>query len=80
MAFERKVDAADGGGQGGLTAKDGGAASLLRSFSKQVLAAPSTLALRQARKATPQLSADHVLADRKDRFREVLDAIRRDYF
>ena len=45
-----------------------------------MLAAPSTLALRKARQATPQLSADAALADRKERFREVLAAIRRDYF
>jgi succinoglycan biosynthesis protein ExoV len=38
------------------------------------------LALRQARKAAPQLSADVVLDERKDRFREVLAGIRRDYF
>lgn len=54
--------------------------SALRSAAKQVLAAPATLALWQARRARPQLSADHVLAERKDRFREVLAAIRRDYF
>jgi succinoglycan biosynthesis protein ExoV len=54
--------------------------SVLRSVAKQVLAAPSTLALWQARRATPQLSADAVLAERKDRFREVLAGIRRAYF
>lgn len=54
--------------------------SMLRSAAKQVLAAPATLALRQARRATPQLSADAVLAERKAQFREVLAAIRRDYF
>jgi succinoglycan biosynthesis protein ExoV len=62
-----------------MTRSDGDS-SLLRSLSKQVLAAPSTLALWQARKAAPRLSADSVLAERKDRFREVLDTIRRDYF
>jgi hypothetical protein len=56
------------------------ARSMLRSLGKQALAAPATLALRQARKAAPQLSADAVLAERKDRFRDVLDTIRRDYF
>jgi succinoglycan biosynthesis protein ExoV len=45
-----------------------------------VLAAPSALALRQARKASPQLSADAVLSEKKDRLRDVLAAIRRDYF
>lgn len=54
--------------------------SRLRSAAKQVLALPATLALRQARRATPRLSADTVLADRKDRLREVLAEIRRDYF
>jgi succinoglycan biosynthesis protein ExoV len=56
------------------------AQSTLRTMAKQVLAAPSTLALWQARKAAPQLSADAVLAERKERFREVLAGIRRDYF
>jgi succinoglycan biosynthesis protein ExoV len=54
--------------------------SMLRSVAKQVLAAPSVLVLRQARKAAPQLSADVVLDERKSRFREVLAGIRRDYF
>lgn len=54
--------------------------SAMRSAAKQFLAVPSTFALRQARKAEPQLSADAVLADRKARFREVLAGIRRDYF
>lgn len=54
--------------------------SAMRSAAKQVLAAPATFALWQARRTEPQLSADNVLAERKDRFREVLAAIRRDYF
>jgi succinoglycan biosynthesis protein ExoV len=54
--------------------------SMLRSAAKQVLAAPSTLALRQARRAEPQLSSDDALAGRKERLREVLAEIRRDYF
>lgn len=54
--------------------------SALRGLAKQVLAAPSTLALWQARRATPQLSTDAALAGRKQRFGEVLDEIRRDYF
>lgn len=54
--------------------------SALRSAAKQVLAAPSTFALRQARRARPQLSAEGVLAERKERLREVLAGIRRDYF
>jgi succinoglycan biosynthesis protein ExoV len=53
--------------------------SVLRSVAKKALAAPSILALWQARRATPQLSSDTVLSERKDRFREVLGQIRRDY-
>ena len=52
----------------------------LRGLAKQVLAAPSTLALWQARRASPQLSADAALAERKQRLRHVLEEIRRDYF
>jgi len=55
-------------------------ASALRAAAKKMLAAPSILALRQARKAEPQLSADRALAEKKDRFREVLAGIGRDYF
>jgi succinoglycan biosynthesis protein ExoV len=54
--------------------------SELRDVVKHMLAAPSVLALRQARKAEPQLSADARLAERKDRFNAVLAGIRRDYF
>ncbi|WP_144222876.1 polysaccharide pyruvyl transferase family protein [Mesorhizobium amorphae] len=53
--------------------------SMLRSVAKQVLAAPSTLALWQARKARPQLSSDAMLSEKKDRFREVLADVRQDY-
>lgn len=52
----------------------------LRDALKHALAAPSVIALRQARKAQPQLSADARLTERKDRFRDVLAGIRRDYF
>jgi len=55
-------------------------ASTLRSAAKKVLAAPSILALRQARKAAPQLSADRALSEKKEQFREVLEGVRRDYF
>jgi succinoglycan biosynthesis protein ExoV len=48
-------------------------------MAKQVLAAPAALALRQAGRAAPQLSSDMVLADRKDRFLEVIAGVRRDY-
>jgi succinoglycan biosynthesis protein ExoV len=52
----------------------------LRGMAKQVLAAPSTLALWQASRAEPQLSPDGNLDNLKSRFTEVLDGIRRDYF
>ncbi|MHA6643497.1 polysaccharide pyruvyl transferase family protein [Mesorhizobium sp. A623] len=54
--------------------------SALRDALKHALAAPSVIALRQASKAEPQLSADAKLTERKDRFRDVLAGIRRDYF
>ncbi len=54
--------------------------SALRAAAKKVLAAPSIVALRQARKTEPQLSADRALAEKKNRFREVLAGICRDYF
>jgi succinoglycan biosynthesis protein ExoV len=54
--------------------------SALRSAAKKALAAPAILALRQARRAQPRLSSDSVLAERKDRFRDVLEGVRRDYF
>jgi succinoglycan biosynthesis protein ExoV len=52
----------------------------LRSAAKQMLAAPSALALWQASRAEPQLSADRILAERKEQFVSVLDSVRRDYF
>lgn len=52
----------------------------LRVMAKQALALPSALALWQASKAHPQLSADAALAQRKERFLEVIAGIRRDYF
>jgi succinoglycan biosynthesis protein ExoV len=51
----------------------------LRLAAKQVLAAPSTLALWQASRAEPQLSADARLGERKARLYGVLDDVRRDY-
>ena len=53
--------------------------SAVRAMAKQVLAAPSALALWQASKAAPQLSDDAVLARRKERFLEVVAGVRRDY-
>jgi succinoglycan biosynthesis protein ExoV len=52
----------------------------LRKLAKQVLAAPSTLALWQASRAEPRLSADGRLEERKERFQAVLETIKRDYF
>ncbi len=51
-----------------------------RSAAKQVLAAPSALALWQASRAEPQLSTDAALSARKERFLSVLEGVRRDYF
>lgn len=52
----------------------------LRKLAKQVLAAPSTLALWQASRAEPRLSPDGRLEERKERFQAVLETIKRDYF
>lgn len=52
----------------------------LRSAAKQMLAAPSALALWQASRAEPQLSADAALSERKERFLTTLEGVRRDYF
>lgn len=52
----------------------------IRGLAKQLLAAPSVLALWQASRAEPKLSPDGALTDLKSRFHDVLDGIRRDYF
>lgn len=52
----------------------------LRGMAKQFLAAPSVLALWQASRAEPRLSPDTVLEEKKQKFRAVLDGIRKDYF
>ncbi|MFN7026832.1 MAG: polysaccharide pyruvyl transferase family protein [Pseudorhizobium sp.] len=52
----------------------------LRGTAKQLLAAPSILALWQASREEPQLSEDSALRSLKTRFYEVLDGVRRDYF
>ncbi|CAN7197886.1 polysaccharide pyruvyl transferase family protein [Pararhizobium sp. LjRoot238] len=52
----------------------------LRVAAKQLLAAPSALSLWQAARATQQLSADPVLAERKERFLGVIESVRRAYF
>jgi succinoglycan biosynthesis protein ExoV len=49
-------------------------------MAKQLLAAPSVLALWQASRAEPRLSPVEVLDERKERFRTMLEGIRRDYF
>ncbi|MBT9369024.1 polysaccharide pyruvyl transferase family protein [Rhizobium sp. CSW-27] len=51
-----------------------------RKAAKQVLAAPSALALWQASRTEPQLSAGDRLEERKERLRTVLEGVRRDYF
>lgn len=51
----------------------------LRLAAKQLLAAPSTLALWQASRAEPQLSTDARLGERKARLYGVLEDVRRDY-
>lgn len=83
FGFEQPpVKAEDVGAQGEalVLARNDPPPSMLRSVAKQALAAPSILALWQARKAKPQLSREARLMDRKDRFREVLAEVRRDYF
>ncbi len=52
----------------------------LRGMAKQFLAAPSVLALWQASRAEPRLSPHTVLEEKKQKFRAVLDGIRKDYF
>jgi succinoglycan biosynthesis protein ExoV len=51
----------------------------LRLAAKQMLAAPSTLALWQASRAAPRLSTDARLSERKARLYDVLESVRRDY-
>ena len=51
-----------------------------RMIAKRLLAVPSMVGLWQARRACPQLSADAVLAERKDRLRAIVAEVRRDYF
>lgn len=67
------------GGSSVPYARTSGSTRSLRGAAKRILATPAVFGLRQAAKAEPQLSEDAVLAARKDRFREVLSAIRRDY-
>lgn len=50
-----------------------------RRLAKQVLAAPSTLALWRASRAEPRLSPDGRLEERKERFSAVLETVKRDY-
>ena len=52
----------------------------LKGTAKQVLAAPSVLALWQASRQEPQLSKEGILDSLKNRFQDVLDDVRRDYF
>jgi succinoglycan biosynthesis protein ExoV len=72
-----KPEPAAGGGEVALASPP--PASGLRLAAKQVLAAPSTLALWQASRAEPQLSTDARLDDRKAQLYRTLEEVRRDY-
>lgn len=50
-----------------------------RRIAKQALAAPAMLGLKKASRMQPQLSRDSALNERKARFMEVIEGIRRDY-
>jgi succinoglycan biosynthesis protein ExoV len=81
-AREPQAEAPDGSMQTEtlLKPRHEAAQSRFRSVAKTALAAPSILALRQARRAVAQLSSDVILADKKQRFHAALASIRRDYF
>lgn len=66
--------------QAGTAVIDAPSGSRLRNAAKLALATPSILALRQARRAQPQLSADATLRQRKQRLYDVLGQVRRDYW
>ncbi|MBB2971359.1 polysaccharide pyruvyl transferase family protein [Mesorhizobium sp. RMAD-H1] len=51
-----------------------------RNIAKQLLAAPSALALWQASRAEPNLSPDGRVSACKERFLEALEGVRRQYF
>ncbi|MBD9375304.1 polysaccharide pyruvyl transferase family protein [Rhizobium sp. ARZ01] len=75
------VDEPQGAAQGELLVRERSPRrKTLRSAAKQMLAAPSALALWQAGRTEPQLSADGALSERKERFLTTLDGVRRDYF
>lgn len=81
VGFNRRLNPAmAGGGEGHAIVTPEPQSSPLRALAKHVLATPSVLALRRAGRAKPQLSRDDVLRERKERFAEVLDGVRRDYF
>lgn len=76
--YDRRAGPSTAAGDGEVLvakARPGG----LRLAAKQVLAAPSTLALWQAARAEPQLSTNARLSDRKARLYAVLEDVRRDY-
>jgi succinoglycan biosynthesis protein ExoV len=62
-----------------LTRPQPAAQKPFRKLAKQVLAAPSTLALWQASRAEPRLSPDGRLEERKERFQAVIETVKRDY-
>ena len=84
MRFENRWRTVDDpnkrGGDTLVAAKVEPRQSTVRTMAKQMLAAPSAMALWQAKRATPQLSSDTVLARRKERFLEVIAGVQRDYF
>lgn len=83
MRFDKQQDpsqvpAETGGGE--VATRTSPSQTGLRGMAKQLLASPSILALWQASRAEPQLSPDGAVDRLKERFRDVLDGIRRDYF
>ncbi|MEF0940956.1 polysaccharide pyruvyl transferase family protein [Rhizobium sp. BR 362] len=77
---EQAVEELEKDGHGGAAVLVDPQQTRLRTMAKQALAVPSALALWQASKAKPQLSADAALANRKQRLFEVIEGVRRDYF
>ncbi|MCL6707777.1 polysaccharide pyruvyl transferase family protein [Pseudomonas sp. R2.Fl] len=77
---ERVQTPAADGDPGEVATRPKPARNGIRGLAKQLLAAPSVLALWQASRAEPRLSPDGALDGLKSRFHDVLDGIRRDYF
>jgi Uncharacterized conserved protein len=77
---ERTQAPAAGGDSGEVATRPKPTQNGIRGLAKQVLAAPSVLALWQASRAEPRLSPEGAIDGLKSRFHDVLDGIRRDYF